>query len=150
MPCFSVRDRGEATGTPRRHCRARSGIAAVELAIVAPVLAVIFVASVDFARVFAYDLVIANCARNGALYGSQNPTTAVDRSGIQSAAQKDAGNLNEQKLTVTSSTDSNTSQTTVTVTVTYPFATVTNYVGVPSSITLTRTVQMSVVPLTPN
>jgi len=125
-------------------------VAAVELAIVLPFLCFLFVVAVDFARIFYFSLTVANCARNGALYGSQNPTNALDTSGIASAAAMDADNLNSQLLAVTSATDSATSPTYVDVTVTYPFTTITGFPGINSQTTITRTVRMLVVPLTPN
>ena len=46
----------------------RRGVAAVELALLLPLLVFVCMAAIDFARV-AYALVILqNCARNGALY----------------------------------------------------------------------------------
>ncbi len=135
-------------GTPRAPRRRRRGIAAVELALLLPFLALIFVVAIDFARVFYFDLTVANCARNGALYVCQTPTTALDTAGITSAAQMDAGNLNLSQLTVTSSTDSPTAPTKVTVTVTYPFSTITHYPGF-SNMTLSRTLQMNIGPLLP-
>lgn len=128
----------------------RRGVAAVELALLLPLLCFLFVISVDFARVFYFDLIVANCARNGAIYGSQDPASSLDTTGIQTAAQRDAGNLTLSQLGVSSSTNITTNPTSVSVTVTYPFATITRYPGVPASLTLSRTVQMTVVPLTPN
>jgi Flp pilus assembly protein TadG len=135
----------------RRHVRpARRGVAATELALLLPFLCFLFVIAVDFSRVFYFDLTVENCARNGALYGAQNPTTALDETGIKTSAQQDAGNLDLTQLTVKSTTDSPTTPTTVTVTVTYPFNTITNYPGVPSSMTLSRSLTMKVPPLLPN
>jgi Flp pilus assembly protein TadG len=128
---------------------ARRGMAVVELALLLPLLCFLFVASVDFARVFYFDLTLVNAARNGAIYASQNPTTAIDTAGIKAAVQKDTTNLNVQRLTVTSST-SGSSPTMVVVTVSYPFTTITKYPGISSQFTLRRTIQMSVAPLTPN
>ncbi len=138
------------TPTPSGRRSRRRGLAAVELALLLPILCFLFVATIDFARVFYFDLIVANCARNGALHGSRDPTSALDTSGIQTAAQRDAGNLNVNQMTVASSTNSSTNPTTVTVTVTYPFHTLTSYPGISSSLTLTRTVQMSVSPWTPS
>ena len=127
----------------------RRGVAALELALLLPLLCFLFVIAVDFARVFYFDLTVTNCARNGAIYGSQDPASSLDTAGIQTAAQRDAGNLNLSQLGVTSSTNLSASPTTVSVTVTYPFATITSFPGVPANLTLSRTVRMSVVPLTP-
>jgi TadE-like protein len=44
----------------------RGGV--VELAIILPLVAFLFVIAVDYARIFYYSLTVANCARNGALH----------------------------------------------------------------------------------
>jgi Flp pilus assembly protein TadG len=130
----------------------RRAAAVAELAVLLPFLCFAFVAALDFGRIFYYAIIVTSCARGGALYGSANTTQALDTSGMQSAAQKDAANLDTTQLTISSSTDSTTSPTTVTVTAKYPFSTVTGYAfpGVTGQMTLTRTVQMKVVPSTPN
>jgi Flp pilus assembly protein TadG len=127
----------------------RQGIAATELALLLPFMCLLFVIAVDFARVFYYDLTVANCARCAAVYASQTPTTALDTAAIKAAAEKDAGNLDVSKLTVTSSPNSATAPTAVTVTVTYPFSTLTRYPGF-SSLTMRRTLTINVGPLLPN
>src|SRR4051794_34883503 len=77
---------------PRR--AVRRGVAAVELALLLPFLAFLFVLAVDWSRVFYYSLVVENCARNGAIFSSdpyalvQSPYTTV-----QDAALADAPNL---------------------------------------------------------
>jgi Flp pilus assembly protein TadG len=135
---------------PGRAPARRAGAAALELAVLLPFLCFAFVVAVDFARVFCFALTVTNCARNGALYGSADPAHALDQGGIQAAAQRDAANLDLPQLRVTSTTDSPTSPTSVSVTVSYPFSTITRYPGVPAQLTLSRTVQMEVVPATPN
>jgi Flp pilus assembly protein TadG len=126
----------------------RTGTAAVEFAVLLPLLCVLFVIAIDFARVFYFSIAVTNCARNGAIYGGQNPTTANDKSGIAAAANKDGGNLDAQQLTVTSSTDSTTNPTYVIVTVTYPFSTITDFPGITSTMYLSRSIRMTVTPLT--
>jgi Flp pilus assembly protein TadG len=135
---------------------ARQGLAVVELALLLPLLCALFVVAVDFARVFYFDLTLASAARNGAIYGSQDPTKANDTAGIQTNAGYDLTSLPTVVVSgvtypqVSSSTDSSTSPTTLTVTVTYPFNTITRYPVIPQQYMLSRTVQISVVPLTPN
>ena len=46
----------------------RQGAAAVELALLLPVLTFLLVISVDFARLYYHYVTITNCARNGALW----------------------------------------------------------------------------------
>ena len=79
------------TRIPRRSRRAA---AAVELAILLPLLAFLFVIGVDFARVYKHTLTLMNCARSGALYGSNSPTRAADTATIKEIALADAGDLN--------------------------------------------------------
>jgi Flp pilus assembly protein TadG len=127
----------------------RRGTAAVELAVLLPFLVFVFVIGIDYARVFYHGLTLNNCARNGALYGSLNPTNAADSAGIQAAALVDATNLSPQP-TVSSTTGTDAAGNPyVRVTVSYTFQTITQYVGVPNSVPLSRTVQMRVEPVVP-
>lgn len=128
----------------------RSGTAAVELALLLPLLVLCFALAVDYARIFYYTVTLANCARNGATYGSADVTRAVDQAGIATAARADAVNLNSQQLTVASTTDGGTTPTYVEVTVSYPFATIMNFPGVPSSTSISRKARMAVAPTLPN
>jgi len=134
---------------PSASRRARRGVAAVEFAVLLPFLCFVFVVTVDFCRVFYYSITVSNCARNGALYGSADVAHALDTSGIRAAAQKDASDLDLQKLSVASSTGGSAVPTYVDVTVTYPFTTITRYPGVAGEMILRRTVRMTVVPATP-
>src|SRR6516164_9600711 len=88
--------------------RPRRGAAMIELALLLPFLCFLFVITVDWARVFYFDLTVENCARCGALYGGRDPNAAVDTAGIQAEAKKDAGNLDTTQLQVNSTTDSST------------------------------------------
>ena len=128
----------------------RRGAAAVELALLLPLLAFLFVISVDYARIFYCTMIVTNCARSGALYASQNPTTANDATNIVAEAARDAPDLIFSDLRITSTTDSAANPTWVAVTVTYPFSTITNFPGINRTTQLTRTVRMDVAPWTPN
>jgi Flp pilus assembly protein TadG len=59
----------DASGVPATravaNARPRRGAATVELAVLLPVIAFLFVIAVDYARVFYYSQVIENCARQG-------------------------------------------------------------------------------------
>jgi Flp pilus assembly protein TadG len=128
----------------------RRAAAAVELAIMLPLLILIMVIACDFARLYYYYLTVTNCARNGALWAS-DPTTSLNSqyTTVQQAALADASNLSPQP-TVTSSagTDGNGNPT-VSVTVNYTFQMISSYLGF-SSVNLSRTVEMRVAPATPN
>jgi Flp pilus assembly protein TadG len=131
----------------------RPAAAAVELAVLLPFLTFLFVLGTDFARVFYYSLTIENCARNGALWASdpvvqsQSPYATV-----QDAATADAGSLHPalaaSNVTSASGVDSS-GNAYVSVTVTYQFQTITGYAPIPSTLTLTRTVQMRTALATP-
>jgi Flp pilus assembly protein TadG len=144
-PAREIEMRCRASGGRRK----RRGAAAVELALLLPLLCFLFVIAVDYARIFYFSMTVTNCARSGGIYGSQNPNTANDQSGIVAACNMDAGNLDAQQMTVTSSTDSATSPTYVIVTVTYPFSTITNFPGITYTTDISRTIRVTVTPLTP-
>jgi len=120
------------------------------MALLLPFICFVFVIGVDYARIFYFSLTVSNCARNGALYGSQDTAHAIDTAGIKTAAQIDGGSLTLASLNVSSATDSSTSPTYVDVTVTYPFSTLSNFPGVTKTTTLSRTVRMLVVPAVPS
>lgn len=128
----------------------RSGVATVECSILLPLLLFLFLVGVDFSRVFYFSIAVTNCARNGAMYGSKDPSKALDQTGIKNAVLIDAHNLNQDMMTISSATDSNTAPTYVEVTVVYPFQTTTGFLGLPGTFTITRSVRMQVSPLVPN
>ena len=146
----------------------RKGAQVVELAVLLPFLAFMFVIAVDWARIFYYSIAVTNCARNGALYLSQQQsaktTTAPytdsayvnlyvnSANPVTDAALADAPDLTPAP-TVTSTTGSDSYGSYAEVTVSYPFQTVANFsVGnflVPSSLNVTSTVRMYVPPESP-
>jgi Flp pilus assembly protein TadG len=147
----------------------RKGAQVVEFAILLPFFAFLFVIAVDWARVFYYSIAVTNCARNGALYLSQQQSAKTtsspytdsgyvnlyvnSKTPVSDAALADAPDLTPTP-TVTSSSGSDSYGPYVQVTVSYPFQTVTNFsVGnfvVPSSTNVTSTVRMYVPPESPN
>jgi Flp pilus assembly protein TadG len=147
----------------------RKGAQVVELAILLPLLAFLFVIAVDWARIFYYSITVTNCARNGAMYmacqqSARTSSSPYTDSGlvnlyvnspnpVTAAALADAPNLSPTP-TVTTNTGSDTNGAYVEVTVSYTFQTVTGFsVGifsVPSSTNVTRTCRVYVPPETPN
>ena len=82
----------------------------------------------------------------GALYGCQSAAAAGDANGIRAAARADATDLSPAPdVTPARDTDADGNPT-VRVTAIYTFKTITNYPGIPSATTLTRTVVMRVIP----
>jgi Flp pilus assembly protein TadG len=121
----------------------RHGLAVVELAVVLPLLAFLFVITIDFARVFYFSLTLTNCARAGAFYAS-DPST-MDESpfaNIQAAALSDAANLSPKPTITSTNGVDGQGRNYVSVTADYTFRTITRFPGVPSQVALQRTVTM--------
>jgi len=123
------------------------------LALLLPLLGLFFLIAVDFARLYYHYDIVTNCARNGALYGS-DPVAAGESpyASLQAAALADSQtDLINPQPTVTSTNGVDAAGNAyVEVTVTYPFSTISNYPGLSNPINLTRTVRMRVAPTTPN
>jgi Flp pilus assembly protein TadG len=121
------------------------------MALLLPLLAFLCILAVDFARIFYFSLTVANCARNGAVYASdayvreESPYQSVEE-----AALADASNLTNPAPTVSSTTGADVNGNPYAeVTVTYPFSTITRFPGIPNTVTLSRTVRMSLAPPNP-
>ncbi len=126
-------------------------MASVELSVLLPFLALLFVIALDWSRVFYAAVVVDNCARNGALYAI-DPYSGVQSpyANIQQAALADAPNLTPQP-TVTSATGTDANgRNYVDCTVSYTFQTISNFPGVPNSTVITRTVRVYQAPQSPN
>ncbi len=157
-PARQVLETDSKAGTPTRPApigqvlAPRRAAAAVELAILLPLLVFLFVVAVDFSRIFYFALTVTNCARNGALYAS-DPVAAAEspyRSSLE-AALADANGLNPRPTVSAPSYGTNADGSRyVEVTVMYPFQTITRYPGVPSRVDLARTVRMRVARPLPN
>ena len=135
-----------ATWKPR-WLHPQRGAAAVELALVLPLLLFFFGIAVDFSRVFYYSQVITDCARNGAIYASDPKSPAHNLyKTVQDAALVDAGNLSPQPTVISTTGKDSAGRTYVQVTVTWEFRTVTGFPGLPKSTILTRTTQVCMAP----
>ena len=66
--------------------RTDAGGALVELALVLPVLILVFVGTVDFGRVFYASQSLNNAARAGAQYGAASPARSGDFAGMEATA----------------------------------------------------------------
>jgi Flp pilus assembly protein TadG len=143
---------GESKSIIRRRSL-RRGVSAVELAVLAPFLALLFVATVDFARVFYYSLTIQDCARNAALLGSslrsyQETGWVSPYNDVVTVAVADGATLNPpldpSQVTVSNGTGSDGNPN-VTVTIQYPFTSITKFPGF-GILNLKATVSMRVAP----
>jgi len=135
---------------PNASFSTRSGAAVVELAVLLPLLMLLFVLATDFARVIYFSVTLNNCARAGALY-AYDPTAASESAfnSAQAAALAEATNLNPQP-TITSANGVDASgRAYVEVTATYAFNTITSFPCVPNNIQLSRKVRMFVAAATP-
>jgi Flp pilus assembly protein TadG len=135
----------------RQRKQRRKGIAAVEMAVVLPLLVLLLLITIDFSRIFYYTAVMRFCARDGALYACQNPTQAADSAGIQNAALLDDSLLPMGSSNVSSSTGTDANgNPTVTCTLTYTFTTITSFPGIPNSVSLSKSETVRVSQLVPN
>jgi Flp pilus assembly protein TadG len=71
----------------------RRGQSVVEMAIIVPLLFVLFLGILDFARVFYNAMTITHAAREGAQYGAQNDITSKDFDGMKQAALATANDI---------------------------------------------------------
>jgi len=76
---------------PHRRWGAETGSALVELAVALPVLVVLFVGTIDFARVFYTSMALTNSARAGVQYGAHNAIRSSDAPGMILTAQNATG-----------------------------------------------------------
>jgi Flp pilus assembly protein TadG len=70
-----------------------SGQAFVELALTVPLLVLLLLGAAELARVAYMAIELSNAAKAAVQYGAQNPTTAIDVGGMQTAAQLEAPDL---------------------------------------------------------
>jgi len=140
-------------GTAQRPARARrrSGVAVVELAVLLPLLVLLFLLTIDFARIFYFSVSLTNCARAGALYAC-DPVTADESPfpSAEAAALADATNLSPQPTITSSNGTDSFGRPYVAVTAAFTFNTVTGFPGIPNQVPLSRTVKMYVAANTPN
>jgi Flp pilus assembly protein TadG len=77
------------------------GNAAVELALVLPILALMMMGAMDFARVFFTGVELASAVRAGVQYGAQSNARSGDSAGMTQAANDDAKDIGGITATAT-------------------------------------------------
>jgi Flp pilus assembly protein TadG len=150
------------TGIAWKGHRRRDGAAAVEMAIVLPVLTLLLFVALDYARIFYYYVQVTNCARNAAIWAAdplanpnnvnnQNVPTQSPYSSVQQAGQADWPSSVTPLPTVDNPVPGTDAEgnTYYSVTVTWPFNTITGYFGLGPQ-TVTSTARMRSLPLTQN
>ena len=142
------RQRRIARRASGRHRRA--AVAVVELAVLLPLLVLLFLITIDFARVFYFSVSLTNCARAGAIYAS-DPVAAAESPfpTVEAAALADATNLSPQPTITSQTFTDNSGKPYVAVTAAYTFNTVTAFPGIPNQVPLTRTIRVFVAANTP-
>jgi len=128
----------------------RGGTAAVELALVLPVLVVLALGCVDLGRAAALDIAVSNAARVAAGYGATHRFTNATLASWQTQVQQEAATemqsvrgFDNTQLSVSIQTAADPSGVwRVTVTATYPFQTITAWPGLPHDVTLRQSVTM--------
>ncbi|HUH63774.1 MAG TPA: TadE/TadG family type IV pilus assembly protein [Terracidiphilus sp.] len=133
-----------------------SGQSLVETAFLVPLLVLVLMGAVEFGRVAYESIEVTNAAKAAVQYGAQNRTTAIDATGMRTAATKDAPNVSGLTTSVsTACTCSNTqyiptscsdnttcsshgavNEVTLTVTTSATFSPIIHCPGLPGSITL--------------
>lgn len=157
-----VHDVQTLSSSQRRRGYEGRGQSMLELALTLPVLLVLLVVALDFARMFNMSMAVTDAARAGAQWGAQNHAAGANVLGMEQAACNSMVDFPCTPGTNTSASSfcqcagsSGTISCTspggcanvlnfVTVTATATFATVVGYPGLPSSVPLTATVTMQV------
>ena len=137
---------------------AEAGSAFIELGLMFPVLLLILVGAIDFARVFFAGIALTNAAEVGAMYGARSVTGSSDLTGMQDASIADAADLSGVTAAATQycncgngtahscpvTCTGSTAHTYVSVSTSYTFTPLFPIPGIPSSIPMTRTAVMRV------
>jgi Flp pilus assembly protein TadG len=126
----------------------RPGAAATELAIWLPFLGLMFVISVDFCRVYYASQTIQNCATAGAMYASgtstANPTNPSAQDAAVQAALAEGVSLNPPMAATNVSVWNQGGMAQVSVS--YDFPLLVPWSGSSGTVTITRSVTMTMIP----
>ncbi|MEW4570930.1 TadE/TadG family type IV pilus assembly protein [Tautonia sp. JC769] len=126
----------------------RKGAAAVELALLLPMLCFIALLAADYARVVPVAMTVADCARHGALFASSPDIAAPSPfASVQEAALAGAVGLDPPPVVTSTTGTDPLGRPFVEVTVSHTFRTLAAFPGIPESVPLRRTVRM---PMAPN
>ena len=137
--------------------RVESGVAAVEMALMTPILLLVLLGTIDFGRNMYSALAVSQAAGAGAAYGAQSNGTTSDYSGMEAAATaagrdlgsgisatatrycKCPGNIVVDCITGNCASGYGAPQVYVQVVATATFQTLFTYPGIPSTIPISRT-----------
>jgi Flp pilus assembly protein TadG len=85
--------------TKLRQIDENSGQSLLEMALMFPLLIMLFLGAAEYGRLAYIGIEVTNAARAGADYGAQNRGTASDSAGITSTATSDGANLKSMGVT---------------------------------------------------
>jgi Flp pilus assembly protein TadG len=144
----------------KRNRKSDNGNATVEFALLLPLMLLLVLGAVDFARLFYAAITVASAARAGVQYGAQDTIKAKDTTGMQTAASNDAADITGVTATaqaycecadgtrvdcITGTCSGGTKPPAyVQVTVQKTFTTLVDYPGIPHNTALSRTAIMRV------
>lgn len=128
----------------------RRGGAAVEFALVLPVLMTLVLGVVDFARIYSASMALHSAARVGAEQGATHRLTPLTQVAWENRvrttvidAMQCAPQFDSAKLTINTASSTNIAgQLGIEVSTEYPFQTIVNWPGLPSTVTLRSRVVM--------
>jgi len=128
------------------------GLATIELALVTPIFVILLLGGAEFGRLMYIGIEVSNAAHAGVQYGAQSHATALDNTGMQTAATTDGSDVAGLSATASHSclcsdgsastclnTDCSTSRIIeyVQVNTTVSVAPMFTYTGLPGTVTLT-------------
>ena len=143
----------------RKNRKSDNGNATVEFALLLPLMLLLVLGVVDFARLFYAAITVASAARAGVQYGAQDTIKAKDTAGMQTAASNDAADITGVTATaqsycecsdgtrvdcLTGTCGGASPPVYVQVTVQKTFTTLVDYPGIPHNTALSRTAIMRV------
>lgn len=130
---------------PATRRKAHRGQGLVELALIMPIMIVMLLGTIDFARAFSAYIQVTNAAREGAYFGARSSSNANDAVAVEAAAKADSPTIYGTAPGVSSVVQPDGDYEQIRVTVTYTFNTLIDYPGIPQTIPLSRTVTMRVI-----
>jgi Flp pilus assembly protein TadG len=136
-------------GMRREGRSSRPGATVVEFAVLLPLLAFLFVAGVDFARVYFQMITLNHAASSGAIWGARDEVRAANTEGIKQAALADCTDLDPPPTVTSVKGVDGLNHPYLEVTVSWTFTTVSSFPLVPNTVVLSRTVQMRIAPTQP-
>jgi Flp pilus assembly protein TadG len=124
-------------------------VAAVELAVLLPVMIFLLLLAIDFCRIFYFTNCVENAARQGALFASDSVEAAKSPyADVTAAVQGESGLSPAPTVSTVNGTDS-AGNACIDVTVSWTFNTVAGCPGIANTWDLARTVRARVAPQAP-